>query len=164
MMKNPSKSTSSKGNPVILIVVLIAFGVLLGGVGYFRYTVGKESGSWPVVRGKVTYARVQTRRSNKRTEYTASVRYSYRVDGKLHIGERVSVSDLIHKTRSRANAAIRPYPVGSEVDVYYNPAKPEQSLLETGLPTNVYLLLGSGIFCILIAVAVTVSVIKKGSG
>lgn len=153
---------SKKSNAVIIIIVLIVFGLVFGGVGYYRYKAGRASSGWPVVRGKINYARVQSRRTNNRTDYTASIRYSYSINGTSYTGNEITASDKNFKTRSRADAALRPYPVGSEVDVYYNPSKPQQSVLETGLPMNVFLLMGVGVFCFLLAVLVIMSLFKKG--
>lgn len=46
--------------------------------------------------------------------------------------------------------------------MHYEHDNPGNSLLKTGLPGNIYRLLGGGIACILLSGAVEVSAFKKG--
>ena len=152
---------NTKGNAAILIIALLVFGLVFGGFGLRRYNIGKESGSWPTVKGKVTYSHVDSRRVKNNQEYMASVKYSYSVDGKSYTGSRVTASDVYQKTLGRANDIIKMYPVGGEVSVYYDPADSGTCLLETGIKKNVYLMLGGGLACFFFAGAIIVSELKK---
>lgn len=77
--------------------------------------------------------RVQTSTSSYRaaTRYAPAVQYEYFVHGaryyadRLHLGPRILSSEA-----SDAQWALRRYPVGSQVIVWYNPANPAESALD----------------------------------
>ena len=161
MAREDAVPKSKKSSPVFMIIVLLVFGLIIGGVGLYRYNLGKKSAAWPAVKGKMTYARAVPATVNKKQEYRLSVKYRYTVDGKSYTGERVTASDNYQKTRSLANDVLKKYPVGGEVSVYYNPADPRSSVLKTGINKNVSLPLGIAVVCFLLAVAIIVSELKK---
>jgi len=161
MTTAPAVSKREGSNPAVLIAALLVFGLVLGGFGLYRYSMGRESGSWPAVKGKITYARPEPRKVKKGTYYHAGVRYTYTVKGRSYTGTRITASDEHQKTRGGAKDVLRKYPVGGQVSVYYNPDEPGMSLLETGMQKNVLVLLGGAAVCLFLAGAVTVSVLKK---
>ncbi|MCK4538713.1 MAG: DUF3592 domain-containing protein [Candidatus Krumholzibacteria bacterium] len=152
---------NAKGNAAILIIALVIFGLVFGGFGLRRYNIGKESGNWPTVKGKVTYTHADSRRVNSKQEYQATVKYTYTVDGKSYTGKRITASDVYQKSLSGANDIIDKYPVGGEVSVYYDPADPGTALLDAGMKKNVYLMLGGGLACFFLAGAIIASELKK---
>lgn len=96
---------------------------------------------WRSVLGKVIAAsvesvslpvRVQTSTSSYRlaTRYAPAVQYEYFVNGaryqadRLHLGPRILSSET-----SDAEQALKRYPVGSQVVVWYNPVNPTESAL-----------------------------------
>jgi len=153
---------NTKANALILIAALLIFGLVLGGFGYFRYKVGRDSANWPAVTGKITYSRASYSKGEHGGQYLPSVRYTYLVNGKSYTGTRITSSDMYQKTLSLANDILRDYPVGGEVYVFYNPSDPATSLLEIGIRKNVYILLGAAFFCFFVAIAIGISAIKKG--
>ena len=160
-MENKSASKNTKGNAAIMIVVLVVFGLVLGGFGLYRYNMGKESTHWPFVKGKITYSHAQAHKKKTGHEYLPSVKYTYTVNGRSYTGRRITASDEYQKTLSGAKDILKKYPVGGEVSVYYDPADADTSLLEVGIKKNVYILLGGAVPCILFAAAIVVSVVKK---
>jgi Protein of unknown function (DUF3592) len=165
MSEEKPKPEAQKGNPVIMFAVLVVFGLVLGGIGIYRYNLGKRSVSWPAATGVITASRAQpTKTENNRNEYRLSVGYTYAVDGKTYSGTRITASDVYEKTRNAAEEALKKYPIGGEVSVYYDPDDPGSSLLETGMKKNVYALLGGSAFCFLLAAAIVVSEVKKRLG
>jgi len=152
---------TAKSNPAILVVVLLVFGLVLGGFGLYRYTMGKESVSWPMVKGKITYSRAEPKKVKTGHEYRPSVKYAYTVDGTSYKGNRITASDVYQKTLSGAKDILKKYPTGGEVSVYYDPADPARALLETGMKKNVYVLLVAAAACFFFAAAIVVSELKK---
>ena len=153
-----------KGDALILFVVLLAFGLILGGVGLYRYNLGRKSASWPVAKGSMTASRPQpVTTENNRNEYRLSVSYKYAVNGKTYTGTRITASDIYEKTRKAAEEALSKYPVGGEVSVYYDPDDPAISLLETGIRENVYALMGASVLSFMFAAAVAVSALRQNS-
>ncbi|WP_437204063.1 DUF3592 domain-containing protein [Planctomicrobium sp. SH664] len=116
-------------------VILIALGVKL-------YEVRQASG-WPETTGRVVESRIgaqRVRQGNGRRELRQQPRvvYEYRVGNeklrcdRITIGERFGPEEI--------EEVLDRYPVGQEVTVYYNPARPQQALLERDLPAGKVLL------------------------
>lgn len=152
---------NKKSDAMILIGVLIIFGLVFGGFGVYKYNIGKQSSDWPSETGKITYSHMNSKQVDGKTEYQASVKYSYTVDGTEYKGDQVTSSDVYFKSMLSANEVVDRYPTGSEVSVHYNPDKPNTAVLETGIKKNVYLLIGGGLVCFLLAIAILVSSLKK---
>jgi len=161
MANQEATAEHTKSNAVILVAVLLVFGLVLGGVGVYRYRIGKESSQWPSVQGKITYAHAQSSRTNKRNQYLPSVNYTYNINGKNYTGTRITASDEYQKTLIGAQNILKAYPVGAQVSVYYDPANPTVSLLERGTAKNVYVLIGGAVLCFFFAIAIVVSATKR---
>jgi len=86
--------------------------------------------SFPVANGKILSGEVEITRGSKRTYYDPSFSYSYQVNGQNYIGRRYrydassSLSGL-----AASKQIVKEHPVGSEIQVYYNPIDPGDSLL-----------------------------------
>ena len=150
-----------KSNPVIIIIALLAFGLIFGGFGLYKYNTGKQSVSWPIVQGKMTHARAVPTTIQNRHKYRLSVTYTYTIDGKSYTGDRITASDGYQKTLSSAKNILSKYPVGGEISVYYSPTNPGSSVLETGANKNTSMLLWGGAICFLLATAIIVAELKK---
>jgi hypothetical protein len=161
MAEEKAVSESKKSNPVIIVIALLAFGFVFGGFGFYKYNIGKKSASWPVVQGKMTYARAVPTKVNNSQEYRLSVKYTYSVDGKSYSGDRITASDGYQKTRRKANDVLKKYPVGKEVSVYYSPSDPSLAVLKTGANKNAFMLMSGGVICFLLAAVIIVSELKK---
>jgi len=77
--------------------------------------------------------RIQTSIRNYRlaTRYAPLIAYEYRVDGKRYQGERLCLGPrALSSEAADAEREIQPYPPGSSVTVWYNPADPADSALE----------------------------------
>lgn len=76
--------------------------------------------------------------------------YQYEVGGRLYTGKRIAFYRRC--TGSRAQALVARHPVGSRVQVFYDPARPEESVLERDLRGSWVLLASALAFGILAAV------------
>ena len=61
---------------------------------------------------------------------TATVRYRYAVGGKTYESDRIAFGGDPHTTRMLAGQIVAKYPVGAQVDVFYNPTRPSSAVLE----------------------------------
>jgi hypothetical protein len=88
--------------------------------------------TWPTVEGKITDAKLHTFRDKDRhVNYMARVWHTYEVNGASYTVEKISWGGQPYAQVSiPANAVLARYPVGSPVQVHYNPQKPKQSVLE----------------------------------
>ncbi|HTV39237.1 MAG TPA: DUF3592 domain-containing protein [Candidatus Sulfotelmatobacter sp.] len=89
-----------------------------------------ESGKFPSVTGTITHSELQTHTSKGNIYYTAVVDYLYKVDGKLFTGDTLTFSE--DGPAVSEQTVVSSHPVGSPVQVYYNPDKPDESLLYPG--------------------------------
>ena len=101
---------------------------------------------WPSVEGTVLESRVD----DAHLEFMKPVlRYRYAVDGRSYVGFRVAFSGYGISRRAMAEL-IRPYALGQQVRVFYDPGNPASAVLDNrGRSDWVYwLLFGLG-FCAL---------------
>jgi hypothetical protein len=80
--------------------------------------------------------------------FEAFVTYRYHVDSLPYRGEGVRFgSGALSATAEWATAqAAKRYPPGAKVRVYYNPKRPDVSVLEPGASFGTYIVLAAGLF------------------
>lgn len=97
----------------------------------------KASQAWPSTTGRVLFSSVeQRRRRKKRDFYCPKVRYEYTVSGKQYQGGALSFGQMVLSDYDAAAQKAAQYPVGSMVQVYYNPENPADAVLERIAPAN----------------------------
>lgn len=95
-----------------------------------------QAARWPVVRGQILDAGVadvlDTRGDGpSRTQYQASVLYAYEVNGRRYQGTCIMLGVTVFATLpGLAQWTVARYPVGSEVEVHYNPQNPGEAVLQ----------------------------------
>ena len=131
---------------------LAAFGLLWAAAFGFAHVraVGKAKAaeSWPVAAGTVIGSEVREEESSDRdggstTWYNPVVRYRYSVGGREIEGTRLRYGNPRSASRKKAVAALLPYAPGSTITVRYDPANPEESVLETRRPGPTYLFMAA---------------------
>jgi hypothetical protein len=99
----------------------------------------RDACAWPVTAGKITLSGVEAYRDSRehdsyprrpRLAYKPGVAYSYEVNGREYAGDRLTLGVVVSSgfPGFAARTAAR-YPVGSRVDVRYNPRNPGESVL-----------------------------------
>ncbi len=109
-----------------MTVIGVLFGLAFVVLGWRARQLGLRCGGWPHTRGQVIESRVDE--SNLETA-SPKVRYRYTVGRQEFIGWRVSYSGY-GISRQKMQAHIAAYPPGQAVEVYYDPARPEHSVLD----------------------------------
>lgn len=84
-------------------------------------------------RGGVSSGTGLPRSGTSRTRYALRVSYSYTVNGKELLGDRITPAGFGVPSFRRESEAAALYPQGSAVAVFYNPADPTQSALRVGV-------------------------------
>ena len=119
----------------------LAFGAI--GVGAFYQdwkirTKAEDSKLWPSVPGKVHKSTMVLESggggygSHSPSTYKAVVQYKYKVASRHYTNNKICIGGQLQLSfKKRAGAHCQNYPVGSAVDVYYDPNKPQDSVLET---------------------------------
>lgn len=134
-----------KKSVVLLLVSLVAFSIIaISGHNMYR---GFKSGTWPSVKGKVLKSEIlehrysRTESPGRRTEYRASVDYQYEVDGKTYFNNNISYK-ASKTSYSAVMTELQKYPENSSHIIYYNPEKPEESVLDPGMGSLNYIFIG----------------------
>ena len=124
----------------IIITIIISGSVLLPFLGFGLWAKSNtkkveamqaDSQTWPAVKGKVVKSRVEV----SGTEYTTvspHIVYKYAIGGNEYQSQQVRIGDQVLTLYSSRDCydLVELYPVGTEVDVYYDPRNPAQSALE----------------------------------
>lgn len=114
-----------------IVIVMLGAGVAIWGV--ILRGRGDETTRWPTVRGKVYASRVveeRLRDGDNEIMYRPEIRYEYVVDGKEFAAKRLGLEDTSASWRSDADGIVDRFPIGREVEIFYNPENPGEALLE----------------------------------
>jgi hypothetical protein len=129
---------------IVLLLITSLFGTF-----FYRKHIGRKlaaAQTWPVVEGAVTLSELRenvdssVRSKRNSITYYAHITYCYSVggkeytSGKLNWGARIETSDI-----ESVRAYLNEYPKGKKVPVHYNPAKPSESIVETGIRSNTFI-------------------------
>jgi len=140
-------------------------GFVLGGVWLIAAQTtamwrGLQSRSWPTTAGTIVYAGWQSyQRSGAYIgpNYNAApflhqpdIHYRYEVNGRVYEGSRVSLHDHRDGNLGNVKAIVERYPVGSAIEVYFDPSEPSQAILEPGVAWFNVLFLGMGVVFVLV--------------
>ena len=145
----------------ILGLAILAAGLLLMRK---RLIMGLRSQSWPATNGVVISAeRVFSGTSVEDGEptYNVKVEYSYMVDGREYHGDLIEPLPSL-KSAEQAARVVDRYRPGAEVEIFFDPADPSQSLLVPGLDGVMKIFLVVYLACmILLAISLFVKTIHS---
>jgi uncharacterized membrane protein len=115
----------------------------------------KASRSWQTAMGTIVKAEVVEGRSTDSVEYSVSVAYDYVVNGVRCTGKRIGFGARSYIRKKKAQEQLERYPVNSSVTVYFNPEKPEESILVREAPyTTLNLAIGIAILGLAVLIVV----------
>ena len=121
------------GKILLLAIVLIA-----GLFAWRAWEVKRNSTQWPSVEGVMLTSQPRAMHDNPaepesaKHDWVAEVRYAYMVNGIPYTGDRLQAFGRRHMTKEEALQELAPFPVGAHVKVYFDPAKPQSSVLIPG--------------------------------
>lgn len=124
----------------VAVVVAGAAGLFCVAAGIWNRLHPRTIAAWVRTSGTIVISETETYTDTTastthsgRRMYNALIEFSYRVDGQEYRGTK-GATDLVHVTIGNAQAQseedVARYPVGTTVDVYYDPANPTQASLE----------------------------------
>jgi uncharacterized protein DUF3592 len=120
------------GGALVIVIGIVLLALLFTGVWQ-----GKASLKWPTVEGEIVESYVWEDDEASRPK----VRYCYQVNDQEYTSDLITFKAywLVRKT---AEKMVGRYPVGSRVQVHYNPRRPKRAVLEPGasLPPAVALI------------------------
>jgi hypothetical protein len=128
----------------IVYLFLAAFPGLIVFAAIYKYMEVSEAARWPSTEGRVVVSTSTTREvgaggpDSEDTEPRnfAKIVYHYKVGGRSHRCERVSISENMGNFEVAETLA--KYPVGKSVTVYYDPRAPGRAVLERDAPPGIW--------------------------
>ena len=142
----------------ILWVGLIGLGVFL--LGVFKVRKLRASQSWAVAMGTIVESSVEesfNRGSDDLPDswsYTPLIRYQFQAQGQTIIGDRLGFDGKSYSKKPDAQAVVARYPLGAQVNVFFDPEKPADSVLHrTSGSAWVFVVVGLAAFLLAVAAA-----------
>ncbi len=139
-----------------MYIVLIAIGLFLVVITPISIKAGKRSTSWPTVPGTVLSSDVEQKIETDADDsvsvyYYPRVRYEYKVEGKTYQSVKYKLLDA-STTKKKAQEFTALFLPGNTVTVHYNPAKPEEAVLQPGSQNYLYFFLVLGVALVIAGV------------
>lgn len=139
--------------------IVSILGMIVIVVALFDLYRAFASRSWSATQGVITLsdARIVSAVAETRkplaTKNQVSFYYDYTVNGENHLGSRILFGDTFTSMISflAAKNMVEKYKEGQQVTIYYNPSKPQDSVLEPGAKWQAYASLVFGIVLMAIA-------------
>jgi len=129
LYERKKRRAQEAGQPTGCIFVLLLLG--LGGWNIYQAALAWESTDWQKTRGLVVSSRSVPGIIASLTTY-AEVEYTYTVKEQRYKSQNLHWGSAYRLTRAGAAEEVARYPVGAEVEVYYDPDAPSDAVLERG--------------------------------
>ncbi|MHC1703952.1 MAG: DUF3592 domain-containing protein [Tenuifilaceae bacterium] len=121
------KSLSKSGMLIIILASLVGLALTIFAVNNSINAI--KTKSWSTTEGIVIYSQVE-----QSSRYIPKITYNYTVGTDEYSSDRVRLTNMAqYKKKDGATVVTDKYPLDAKVTVYYNPAKPNEALLEPGI-------------------------------
>jgi len=139
-------------SPQLSAYISLALGLCSGAYLVWILVRHSRSKSWSSTPGEVLESNIEEDSDG----WAPRVRYSFEVMGRRYTNDRLYFHIPPRTLYERgAEAHLVPYPVGKQIDVYYNPQNPQDAVLDRRMPfwlpvfwvCFTALLLGIGLEC-----------------
>jgi hypothetical protein len=127
--------------PVLLLVLVTVLTLRVRRAGKW------EEGQAHITKSKVTVKRHQFAGEATQLTNKASVAYDFSVGSQLFHGNRISLG---FGPADEVNVTLKRYPVGASVPVFYDPANPEECVLERKPPASFGCIWGGAVVVLLV--------------
>lgn len=138
-----------KAEEIVLLHTCLQIGGMLFLILFFCiYYQMRKSRRWATTRGKILSSSVSSWNMTGEVEkvYEAKIKYQYEVDGRLYSSKRAYYGDwLATNSSSYMKKITEEYSINPHCVVYYDPRKPQNSVLIRGIVPPVYSLLVFGL-------------------
>lgn len=122
-----------------MLLIGAALGAVIWGMRRLRRAAA-EAMAWPAARGRIVdgtirQASIHLPKGARVHVYHAVLVYEYSAAGRSYRGDAFTVDGpQVFSSYPRAEAHLQSHPPGSEVTVYYDPARPERAALARRAP------------------------------
>lgn len=133
-------------------------GAVMLGFGAWQGVQAFRSSSWPFVNGEVLSSSVETERNHTAprgggVSFKGEARYRYSVSGVAYENDVVRIGQVSTGSSSRAQETARRHPRGP-AKIYYDPADPQNAVLEPGASVDVFVIPGVGLLFAIVGVVI----------
>ena len=129
----------------IVIGALIAVMLTSFGIGGYNLIFSLQSKSWPHTTGVVRSSRTErSSPTDTKSSVHLRVEYTYEVNGRAYKGNRVQFAMFGTHSGTKARKLRSRYPKGARIQVFYNPRKPQMSVIEPGFRWTILLQIAFG--------------------
>lgn len=146
------------------------FGIVSGLAGIFSLGWGVHiltgtiaTQSWPSTEGVIVHSEYYERYhtgsalndTSPSTDYAAKIHYSYKVNGTRYLSKRMHLGEpYLQDVNDDSNVKtyLKRYPVGQNIEVFYNPSDPSEAVLERHVDFRAWCMLPVGMVFIALAV------------
>ncbi|WP_350338020.1 DUF3592 domain-containing protein [Sessilibacter corallicola] len=108
----------------------------------YQILKGRASDNWRAHTAKVTDVRIDTRVNDGVEESKPSIKYHYSYMGSSYKGSKIKYGDLWSNNYSNASKMLSGIVKGSNITIYVNPKRPNQSVLYRGYQGHVVWFIG----------------------
>ena len=123
----------------ISIFHILFASVCIAGIAYELYAMhfAQRCKQWPTTSGTILNAQIETRQDSDpdfdyHDTHEPRVHYAYRVDGELYESRRLFFGSQMTNDYFEASDSLFGIHKNKKVTVYYDPSKPQRSVLQIG--------------------------------
>lgn len=154
------------GSPVfqgMVAAACLAIGIVLTFVyGLPMYRRAESSLTWPTTSGIVQAAELKESSRKGKKHILPGGAYSYDVNGRTLASDLIWASGGNYSSdKNQQQAILDTYSVGSTVKVFYDPENTEFAILEPGITSTNYIVLGGGGVIMLVGVVLAGATIVR---
>ncbi|MEW4455147.1 DUF3592 domain-containing protein [Bremerella sp. JC817] len=148
----------------VLFFALVLIGVAILSYGMIDVVQGYSAEKWPTAKGDIVDARLRSFASGKGgTRFEAKVKYTYQVNGANYEGERIGFGYGVTDSQELPQKIVNKLKSGKQVEVRYNPKRPEDSALIPGVFSGVRFNILAGILWIVFSLGGAILISNRRS-
>ncbi len=132
----------------LFLLVFVGLGMWAVIQGSVKAVEGLNSYSWSTASGRVILSRIEEMQTSQKIRIARlylRIDYLYKVGDSVYEGHRINTGWQFFGSENKVKALAERYASGKAVQVKYDPANPQRSVLEPGLDWSVYFLWGIGV-------------------
>lgn len=142
------------GKRFVGLLLLAMFMLLFYKLTLPHYKNASSSKNWSIVKGQVLKSKVNPYAGDDRNMYRLEFDYQYIVNNTVYHGKgrHFQLGEPSQSWKGGLYDFARSHPVGSSIDVYYNPDSPKDCTIITGVSTLDWVLIGMNVFFLFFSV------------
>lgn len=154
--KGGFQNSIAKAILLLIAVLFILIGLFLIYRAYNSYRTIDASKDWPVTSGEVIITGIEDSYDGEQITYYPKITYWYEVSGtQFKCDIKINLSSS-RKDDKKILDALKTFPIGTDIKVFYNPDKPQVCVSENDegeiFPLVPMIFVGVGVFIIIHAI------------